>query len=221
MNRSDGIEIVYEDPDLLVIDKPSGMLTMADHSGEQTAYSILTQYVKSHNRGGRIFILHRLDRDTSGLLVFARNAETKYTVQEHWDEAVVERKYVALLSGKPSPSEGRIRSYLKDNPKSFKVSSSWTDDGGLLSITEYKTLRQGSERSLVEFSLETGRKNQIRVHCSAIGCPIVGDKKYGYIGAPSRRLMLHAKTLVIKHPWTGEILSFSSPVPRSFIKNLF
>lgn len=214
------IELIYEDPDLLVVNKPSGILTMADHTGEQTVYSIVTDYVKSRNRSGRIFIVHRLDRDTSGLLLFARNADTKYAIQEHWDEAVLERKYVAVVSGHPNPSQGRIVSYLKDNPKSFKVSSSWADDGGKKAITNYSTLKSGSERSLVEFELETGRKNQIRVHSSLISCPIVGDKKYGYTGAPSKRLMLHALSLVFKHPWTGEILSFDTGVPRGFLKSL-
>ena len=214
------LDILYEDDCIIVADKPSGLLTMSTgKEGEITAYSILTDYVRSARGGrntrdkGRIFIVHRLDRDTSGVIVFAKDEQTKHALQDDWNETILERKYIAAVEGTLEYDEGTVASYLKDNPKSMKVSSSWTDNGGKYSVTHFKVLRSSGQYSLVEFELETGRKNQIRVHASVIGNPVAGDRKYGAASNPFGRLALHAATLSFRHPHTGKILTFTSPVP--------
>lgn len=234
-----GISIVYEDQWLIVVDKPAGMLSMSTgrsgKPGEVTAYNLLTDYVRESRPSGRIFIVHRLDRETSGLLVFAKDEDTKLSLQENWNEAVLERKYVAVLEGCIDDSEGWVETWLYENPKSMKVHCYPIDNRDLLAAREGKcmfaerngwkyasthccTTLKGKEYTQVEFELETGRKNQIRVHAQWIGHPIAGDKKYGARTNPIGRLALHAKTLSFIHPWTGRTLSFSSPVPKEFRK---
>ena len=242
MKGRNELEILYEDDSIIVIDKPSGLLTMSTgKEGDITAYSILTDYVRSGRGSGsrrprdrrRIFIVHRLDRDTSGIIVFAKDPETKYALQDGWNETILERKYVAVLEGIPSRPEGTIASYLRDNPKSMKVTSSRTDNGGRFSVTHYRVIRpaEGQDSghggtggkaasgrySLVEFELETGRKNQIRVHAADIGHPVAGDRKYGASTNPLHRLALHAMTLSFRHPHTGKILTFDTGIPRRFL----
>ncbi len=219
------LDILYEDDCIIVADKPSGLLTMSTgKEGEITAYSILTDYVRSARGGrntrdkGRIFIVHRLDRDTSGVIVFAKDEQTKHALQDDWNETILERKYIAAVEGTPEYDEGTVASYLKDNPKSMKVSSSWTDNGGKYSVTHFKVLRSSGQYSLVEFELETGRKNQIRVHASVIGNPVAGDRKYGSASNPLHRLCLHASTLVFHHPRTGQLLRFDTGIPKDFMR---
>ena len=219
------LDILYEDDSIIVADKPSGLLTMSTgKEGEITAYSILTDYVRSARGGrntrdkGRIFIVHRLDRDTSGVIVFAKDEQTKHALQDDWNETILERKYIAAVEGTPEYDEGTVASYLKDNPKSMKVSSSWTDNGGKYSVTHFKVLRSSGQYSLVEFELETGRKNQIRVHASVIGNPVAGDRKYGSASNPLHRLCLHASTLVFHHPRTGQLLRFDTGIPKDFMR---
>ena len=219
------LDILYEDDCIIVADKPSGLLTMSTgKEGEITAYSILTDYVRSARGGrntrdkGRIFIVHRLDRDTSGVIVFAKDEQTKHALQDDWNETIQERKYIAAVEGTLEYDEGTVASYLKDNPKSMKVSSSWTDNGGKYSVTHFKVLRSSGQYSLVEFELETGRKNQIRVHASVIGNPVAGDRKYGSASNPLHRLCLHASTLVFHHPRTGQLLRFDTGIPKDFMR---
>lgn len=219
------LDILYEDDCIIVADKPSGLLTMSTgKEGELTAYSILTDYVRSARGGrntrdkGRIFIVHRLDRDTSGVIVFAKDEQTKHALQDDWNETILERKYIAAVEGTLEYDEGTVASYLKDNPKSMKVSSSWTDNGGKYSVTHFKVLRSSGQYSLVEFELETGRKNQIRVHASVIGNPVAGDRKYGSASNPLHRLCLHASTLVFHHPRTGQLLRFDTGIPKDFMR---
>ena len=219
------LDILYEDDCIIVADKPSGLLTMSTgKEGEITAYSILTDYVRSARGGrntrdkGRIFIVHRLDRDTSGVIVFAKDEQTKHALQDDWNETILERKYIAAVEGTPEYDEGTVASYLKDNPKSMKVSSSWTDNGGKYSVTHFKVLRSSGQYSLVEFELETGRKNQIRVHASVIGNPVAGDRKYGSVSNPLHRLCLHASTLAFHHPRTGQLLRFDTGIPKDFMR---
>ncbi len=224
-NREQGIKIVYEDRWLIVIDKPSGLLTMSTgRSGEVTAYTILTDYL------GRVFIVHRLDRDTSGLLVFAKDQETKIALQEKWDEVIIERRYHAVLEGIIDDQEGWIETWLYENPKSFKVSCHpfmEGDDrdrpprkGWQYASSHCRTIRKGyadgKAYTCVEFNLETGRKNQIRAHAQWIGHPVAGDRKYGSESDPAGRLCLHAEGLAFIHPHTGKKMTFSSPVPKSF-----
>lgn len=219
------LDILYEDDCIIVADKPSGLLTMSTgKEGEITAYSILTDYVRSARGGrntrdkGRIFIVHRLDRDTSGVILFAKDEQTKHALQDDWNETILERKYIAAVEGTPEYEEGTVASYLKDNPKSMKVSSSWTDNGGKYSVTHFKVLRSSGQYSLVEFELETGRKNQIRVHASVIGNPVAGDRKYGSVSNPLHRLCLHASTLAFHHPRTGQLLRFDTGIPKDFMR---
>ncbi len=230
-NRNTRLEVVYEDDWLVVVDKPNGMLTMSTgKEGELTAYSLLRSHM-------RVFIVHRLDRDTSGLLVFAKDEETKLALQKNWNDAVLERKYIAILEGNITDEEGWIESWLYENPKSMKVHCFPIDtadldsarnrscrkaqkNGWQFAATHCRTLQRGSIQgnpyTKVEFELETGRKNQIRVHSEWIGHPIAGDRKYGARTNPFGRLALHAQTLSFIHPWTGKTLRFTSRAPRQF-----
>lgn len=236
------IRIVYEDQWIIVIEKPSGLLTIsAGREGEDTAYSILTDYVRESKPMGRradnrrsrrdkysdghsrmerprIFIVHRIDRNTSGLLVFAKDRQTKDALQENWSETVTARRYVAVVEGCPRNSEGTVTSWLTEDPRTLKMYSSQKANGGQKAVTHYKVLEELNETgySLVEFELETGRKNQIRVHCADMGCPVAGDGKYGAASNPIGRLALHARTLEFIHPCTGKLMSFTTPIPRSF-----
>ncbi|MDE7127549.1 MAG: RluA family pseudouridine synthase [Bacteroidales bacterium] len=242
-NREEEIGIIYEDDHLLVVNKPSGLLTMsAGRQGEETVYRIVTDYVRNgrsqrgrgpHRRGGdRIFIVHRLDRDTSGILLFAKNEEIKFTLQDNWNEIVLERKYIALVEGVPRQAEGTVTSWLHDNPATMTVHSSPYDNGGKKATTHYKVIREiksgtvsdkGQTRhhfapgyALVEFELETGRKNQIRVHSAEMGHPVAGDRKYGARTSPIGRLALHAMTISFRHPATGKVMRFSTGIPNAF-----
>lgn len=208
------IRIVYEDKWLIIADKKNGLPTISTgKEKEMTAYSILFAYMASKTRNGRVFIVHRLDRDTSGLLVFAKDEETKHLLQDNWNRDVVERKYAGICEGNPVRDSGTIVSWLKENPKSLKMSSSPVDNGGQKAITNYRVLDRKNGYSLLEIELETGRKNQIRVQLASIGHPIAGDRKYGAVTNPAGRLALHAATLSFRHPHTGKLLSFTSPPP--------
>ena len=222
------LKIVYEDDDLIVVNKQPGLLTVAATPGssETTAFSILRAYVKKQNARAGIYVVHRLDRETSGLLVFARSEELQHYMREYWRDLVTERTYIALAEGVLEPREGKITTWLTEDKRNAVVYSSPVDDGGDIAITNYKTLRvsgQNSEfrdqiYSLVELHLETGRTNQIRVHLASKGCPVVGDRKYGHgnESSPIDRLCLHAKVLAFIHPVTEKTVRFESPVPKEF-----
>ncbi len=208
------LKIVYEDKWLIVADKRNGLPTISTgKENEATAYSILFSYMASKIEDGRIFIVHRLDRDTSGLLVFAKDEQTKHLLQENWNRSVVERKYLGVCEGNFRHKEDTIVSWLKENPKSLKMRSSPTDNGGQKAVTHFRVMEQKNGSALLEIELETGRKNQIRVQLASIGHPIAGDRKYGAASNPFGRLALHAATLSFRHPHTGKILTFTSPVP--------
>lgn len=222
-NRS--LRIVYEDRWLIVTDKPSGLLSMsAGRPGMETAHSMLNEYAEE-----RIFIVHRLDRDTSGLLVFAKDEETKRDLQDNWEDAVQERTYIALLEGKIEDEEGWIQTWMYEHPKSLKVHCYPVNDGDererpprkdwKFASSHCRTLRHcefdGQEYTCVEFTLETGRKNQIRAHADWIGHPIAGDRKYNAQTDPLGRLALHAQVLSFIHPRTGKTMRFTSPLPKS------
>lgn len=214
------LDILYEDAYLIVIHKHCGLLSIATDPkrNERTAYSILGEYVKKTNRQGRIFIVHRLDRETSGLMVFAKDERTKFSLQDNWHQIVYDRRYVAIIEGVIDPPQGCITSWLRDNKMYFTYSSP-TDNGGEYAVTHYRTLQAGEEYSMVELQLETGRKNQIRVHMQEKHTPVVGDLKYGSGKNPIGRLALHAFRLAFTHPVTREDMSFSLPIPQAF-KNL-
>lgn len=210
------VQLVYEDDDIIVINKGYGLLSMGnDKVKEGTAYSILKDYVKWQDPRNKIFIVHRLDRDTSGLMMFARNPQAKEAMQHNWNNMVLERKYLAVVEGKVDDDEGEIRSYLAENSQ-YEVYSTKNPDEGQLAVTRYKVLKRANGYSLLEVSLDTGRKNQIRVHMKDLGHPIAGDRKYGARTSPIHRLALHAQTLRFVHPVTRRAMSFSTPVPAAF-----
>lgn len=219
--RHPRIRLVYEDEDIIVVDKGYGLLSVGTDSSKktsvETAYSILREYVKSKHPSNKIFIVHRLDRDTSGLMVFAKTVEAKEALQHNWNNMVLERKYVALLDGELDKDSGEVKSHLAETVQHEMYS---TDDPaeGKLAVTRYKVRRKGKGHTLAEFSLDTGRKNQIRVHARDLGCPITGDKKYGNGSGPLHRLALHAETLRFAHPVSRKDMNFTSPVPSQFYK---
>ena len=211
-----GIIIIFEDNDLIVIEKPAGLLTIASETEKtKTAYYQLNEFLKLRNPRApeRIFIVHRLDRDTSGLIMFAKNEKVKRTLQDSWKE--VEKSYYALVEGTPVKKEDTIQSPLSES-KSLKVFIDRHSDEAKLSQTTYRVIKSGHEYSLLDILLETGRKNQIRVHLSDIGHPVAGDKKYGARTNPLGRLGLHSYLLMFKHPVTGAPLRFESKLPRRF-----
>ncbi|MET3657771.1 RluA family pseudouridine synthase [Sporosarcina psychrophila] len=212
-----GVTILHEDDDIIVINKEAGLLSVASKNPEDmTAYRQLMDYVKETNPRNRVYVVHRLDRDTSGVMLFAKNEEVKNGLQAAWNEVVKERTYTALVEGAVRKKEGTISSWLKES-KTFKVYSNPTDNGGQHAVTHYKKLQSNSNYSLLEVQLETGRKNQIRVHMEDIGHPIVGDKKYGSSVNPIKRIGLHATALALLHPRTGELVRFKADVPSSLI----
>ncbi len=215
------LKLVYEDDDIIVVDKGYGLLSVGTDSSKnshvETAYSILRDYVKSKHPSNKIFIVHRLDRDTSGLMVFAKNIDAKEALQHNWNNMVLERKYVALLDGELENESGEVRSHLAETIQ-HEVYSTDEPSEGKLAVTRYKVRRIGKGRTLAEFSLDTGRKNQIRVHARDLGCPITGDKRYGNGSGPLHRLALHAETLRFAHPLTRQDMNFTSPVPSQFYK---
>jgi len=213
-----GVVIVHEDEHVIVVNKNAGLLTIAtDKEKRDTVYSMLSNYVKAQDRSNKIFIVHRLDRETSGLMLFAKSKEVKDLLQETWTETVGERTYLAVIDGKLDPPEGTHSSYLFESSV-FIVYSSQDPERGQHAITNYSTLKTSDDFSLLKVNLETGRKNQIRVHMKDLGHPIIGDKKYGSTSNPIRRLGLHAWVLAFKHPVTGKKFRFETSIPGSFLK---
>jgi 23S rRNA pseudouridine1911/1915/1917 synthase len=211
-------EIVYEDESLIVINKPAGLLSIATKDEKRdTAYSFLSEYVKNQNRENKIFIVHRLDRETSGLMLFAKNEKVKHMMQESWNDSIIERTYVALVEGQVEKKEGVISSFLYED-KSFIMHSVSSSSKGQKAITHFKVIKSDKSWSLLEINLETGRKNQIRVHMQDIGHSVAGDKKYGAKTNPIKRLALHALKLSFIHPVSNEKMDFETAIPKSFIK---
>ncbi len=211
------LKIVYEDDDIIVVEKGYGLLSIGnDKKPDNTAYSILRGYVKWTNPLNKIFIVHRLDRDTSGLMMFAKSMEAKEKMQHNWNNMVLNRVYVAVVEGEPEEKEGTVKSYLVENSR-YEVYSTDDPKKGQLAVTRYRTIQTNGKYSLLELELDTGRKNQIRVHMHDLGHPISGDTKYGAEKSPLHRLALHAKTLRFIHPITRQIMDFSSRVPGGFM----
>jgi len=211
-----GLTILYEDRDIIVVDKVNGLLTVSSEKvKDKTAYYLLTEYVRKGNQKSkrRVFIVHRLDRDTSGVIVFAKDEKAKRYLQEEWQN--FSKKYYALVHGAMPQKEGIITSYLAEN--SIHRMYSVTDpEKGKLAKTGYKVIRESIKYSLLEINLLTGRKNQIRVHLADKGCTVAGDKKYGVKEKGINRLMLHAASLTITHPFSKEKMTFTTKVPAYF-----
>ncbi|MHB9055792.1 MAG: RluA family pseudouridine synthase [Paludibacteraceae bacterium] len=211
------LRIIFEDSDIIVVEKKEGLLTVTTGTGDDTtAFSILKNYVKKASPANKIYTVHRLDRETSGVLVFAKNRDVQHIFRNNWHEIVTKRIYVAVVEGKVIKEREKLVSWLTENEVSLKIKSSNFDNGGKEAITNYKRLSSNEEYSLLEIELETGRKNQIRVHMESIGHPIVGDRKYGSTISIGR-LALHARVLEFYHPVSGEIMHFETPIPKEFM----
>ena len=217
--KSHYLRIVYEDRWLIVIEKQPGILSMAAGHSSLNVKSVLDDYFRKSHQKCRAHVVHRLDRETSGLMVYAKDIDTEQVLEHNWHNIVYDRRYVAVLSGEMEQDEGTIQNWLKDN-KAYVTYSSPVDNGGKLAITHFHVMDRTTEHSLVEFKLETGRKNQIRVHAADMGHPVCGDVKYGNGDDPLHRLCLHAWLLCFEHPWTHEPMEFETMIPATF-KHLF
>ena len=217
--KSRYVKIVYEDQYLVVIEKNIGILSMAAGHKSLNVKAVLDDYFKKTRQRCTAHVVHRLDRDTSGLMIYAKDMETEQILEHNWHDIVFDRRYVAVVSGEMENDEGTIENWLKDN-KAYVTYSSPVDNGGKYAITHYRVLDRTTEHSLVEYKLETGRKNQIRVHSADMGHPVCGDVKYGNGDDPLHRLCLHAYVLCFTHPITGERMEFDTPIPSQF-RHLF
>lgn len=209
--------IVFEDHYLMVVNKPVGLLSSGIHPNDKSVISELNNYFIRRRSRQRAHVVHRLDRDTSGLLLVAKSKDVARELEHNWKERVFDRAYVAVCWGAPVPSSGMVRSWLTDGE--FCVESSPTDNGGKLAITHYKTLRKNRRFALMQMSLETGRRNQIRVHMRDLGHPLLKDPIYGYRDddSPINRLALHAFRLCFYHPVTGKEMRFETEIPNEFL----
>ncbi len=212
------LKIIYEDRDFIVVDKKEGLLTVTTgNHRDVTAFSILKNYVKKASPKNKIYTVHRLDRETSGVLLFSKNRDLQHDLRNNWHTLVKKRTYLALVEGRVEKEQDYITSWLKEEEVSLVVRSSSRDNGGKQAVTHYKRVKSNDKYSLLEVELETGRRNQIRSHMQFIGHSIAGDKKYGSKSAFGR-VALHAHTLEFLHPTTGKRLTFESPIPKEFTR---
>ncbi len=211
------VKIVYEDKFLVVLEKNVGILSMAAGHSSLNVKAVLDDYFRRSKQRCTAHVVHRLDRETSGLMIYAKDKQTELKLEEDWHHTVYDRRYVALLSGELMQDEGTIENWLKDNSAYFTYSSP-VDNGGKYAITHFHVLRRAHGYSLVEFKLETGRKNQIRVHAADMGTPVCGDMKYGNGDDPIGRLCLHAYVLCFTHPVTHQRLEFNTAMPSQFLQ---
>ncbi len=215
--KSRYVKLVYEDQYIVVIEKKVGVLSMPAGHSTLNVKAILDNYFRLSGQKCNAHVVHRLDRDTSGLMIYAKDMDTEQTLEHNWHQIVYDRRYVAVLSGEMEDDGGTVANWLKDN-RNYVTYSSPVDNGGKYAVTHYHTLRRTTNHSLVEFKLETGRKNQIRVHCADIGHPVCGDNKYGNGDNPIGRLCLHAYLLCFYHPVTHQSMQFESDIPSDFLK---
>lgn len=211
-----GLKILYEDEDLIVVQKDAGLLSVASKKERQmTAHQQLMHYVKDKQRMNKIYVVHRLDKDTSGVMMFAKHKDVQQTLQNNWRNMVTERSYMALVEGRVKKDNGTMTSWLRET-KTHVVYSSHTPNDGLHAVTHFNREQGNEDYSLLNVRLETGRKNQIRVHMKDLGHPVVGDEKYGSTQNPIGRLGLHARTLAFMHPTTKESMHFEVKTPPAF-----
>lgn len=210
------LSIIYEDKDVIVVNKPAGLFTVStSKEKEKTLFHEVSCYVKKSNPKSKVFIIHRLDKDTSGIVMFAKSKNIKYMYQNNWDNLVIKRGYVAVVNGILDKKSDRIKSYLKET-KTLFVYSSNDKKYGKKAITDYKVINESKKYSMLDIDIKTGRKNQIRVHLNDINHPILGDKKYGDKKDKFNRLMLHAYKLMLINPKTKKTMCFESKVPELF-----
>ena len=215
-----GLTILHEDKDILVVEKPAGLLTIGtERNKSRTVHYLLNDYVRKGNpkSRNRVYVVHRLDQDTSGILLFAKSEPAKKFLQEHWEQT--DKYYLAIVQGQLTPEEGTISTYLAEN-SAHKVYSTADTTKGKLSRTAYKVVKKTKALSLVEIHLLTGRKHQIRVHFAEKGHPVVGDSKYGRGKIGSKRLALHARSIIFTHPFSGKQMTFDTGIPGDFVRLL-
>lgn len=212
------VRILFEDENIIVIEKSSGLLSVANQTArEKNAFHIIQDYLKHNNPEAQLYVVHRLDQYTSGILMFVKNPEMQQELRENWDFYVKERRYMCVTEAVPAEKEGEIRSYLTEN-EHLQVHSTDNPEEGSLAITKYRVVQSRGRYALVDVEILTGKKNQIRVHMAEMGCPIAGDIKYGAETNPARRLMLHNYRFTFIHPITGETMRFSLTTPQVFRK---
>ena len=210
------LKLLYEDAYIIVVEKKEGLLSVkTDREKERTAWSFLTEYMQKTDRNAQAYVVHRLDRDTSGVMMFAKDEKTQNKLRDNWHKIVFDRRYVAVVAGEMEKDAGKVESWLTD--RKLYVQSSPVDDGGQYAVTHFHTIKRANGYSLVELKLDTGRKNQIRVHMADLGHPVIGDGRYGVEdGNPLGRLALHAFKLCFYHPVTGQPMKFETPYPADF-----
>jgi 23S rRNA pseudouridine1911/1915/1917 synthase len=214
------LDIIYEDDEIIVINKPEGLLSIStEDENEKTAYHLLSEYVKIRNKNNRVFVVHRLDKDTSGVFMIAKSVTVQKMLQDKWNDIVTKRSYIAIVEGTFKERIGTYESYLKET-STYMVYSSKVKGEGKKAITHYKVIDDNNKYSMLEVMIDSGRKNQIRVHMSENGHPLIGDKKSGAKSDPIKRLGLHAHVLEFTHPKTNKIMHFEAKIPSSFT-NLF
>ena len=212
--KKEKLDIIYEDKFLIAVVKKSGLLTIASNNEhENTLYSKVSEYVKKQHKSNKIFVIHRLDKDTSGIVLFAKDYETKTKLQTNWEKTT--RKYIALVEGKVKKKSDKIKSYIAET-KTLLSYTRTDKKKGKLEITEYKKIKENNQYTLLDINILTGRKNQIRVHLSEMGNPIVGDKKYKSTKNPIRRMTLHAYKLEFIHPKTNKLITLETNIPKQF-----
>ena len=213
------IKLVYEDNDIIVVDKGYGVLsTAAGKPSDDTVYNIIKKYARGFSDKANVYVVHRLDRDTSGLMLLTRTKQARDKLISNGNNMVIERKYVAVVEGDVAQPEGTIKSFLAENPDTFEMYSTDDKKVGRLAVTKYRLLKQGKRFAMVELEIKTGRKNQLRVHMQDMGNPVSGDRKYGGHPSPINRIALHATVLSFVHPITGKAVTFNSPFPDNFKK---
>ena len=211
------IKLVFEDNDIIVVDKGYGVLsTAAGKPSDDTVFNIVKKYARGFSDKANVYVVHRLDRDTSGLMLLTRTKQARDKLISNWNNMVIERKYIAVVEGKVQQQEGTVKSFLAENPDTFEMYSTEDKKLGRLAVTRYRVVKQGRRYAMVELEIKTGRKNQIRVHMHDLGNPVSGDRKYGGHPSPINRIALHATTLSIVHPITGKAVTFTSPAPENF-----
>lgn len=215
------IKLVFEDNDIIVVDKGYGMLsTAAGRASDDTVYNIIKKYARGFSDKANVYVVHRLDRDTSGLMLLTRTKQARDLLISNWNNMVVERKYIAVVEGQVEQKEGVIKSFLAENQETFEMYSTTDNKQGQLAVTRYRVVKQGKKFAMVELELKTGRKNQIRVHMHDLGNPVSGDRKYGGHPSPIKRVALHATVLSFVHPITRQVVTFNSTIPDNFNKML-
>jgi 23S rRNA pseudouridine1911/1915/1917 synthase len=213
-----GLKIIYEDEAVIVIDKEAGLLSVSTDLGkERTAHGLVSAYVKRRNPKTKVLVVHRLDRDTSGIMMFVKDKDLQRHLRQNWQQSIETRSYLVVVEGVVEKDSATIESFMHGTD-SLRSYSSKKQEGGQKAVSRYKVLKRGKDHTLLEVELETGRKNQIRVHMQDIGHPVAGDSKYGAEGDKLGRLGLHAHVLAFTHPVTEKPLTFTSPAPAEFLK---